>query len=349
MQIKDVKIVHKKLPLKKVFRTALRTATEIPLIEVEISTNEDTIGRGTTSAAAKVTGETTSSICAAIQDYIFPSIAGSSLLNVQQILHSITTSIPKNYSAKAAVDMAVYDLYCKSLQIPLYKYLGVYRTKLSTHMTVSLGEIEQMCCDAQEAVNNHFSSLKIKAGKDFRHDIEAIRQIYKTVGNSVRLGIDANQGWKKRDAVTAIRALQEIPNIDFVEQPVVAHDIEGLKWIKNRVDIPIMADESIFSYSDAMRVIREDAADLINIKLLKCGGIFPATKILHAAESAGIECMLGCMMEGPISIACGAMFACAHKNITRIDLDSLYSLRNFTLPSYIYYGEGQIELKVNHD
>lgn len=349
MQIKDVKIIGQKLPLKKVFRTSLRTATEMPLTEVEITTSEGISGKGSTSSAAKVTGETTASIGAAIHDYIFPSIQGMPVDNINKILHNINVSIPHNHSAKAAVDMAIYDLYCQYLQIPLYKYLGVFRTKLSTHMTISLGTIEQMCCDAQQAVSDHFSSLKIKTGKDIHHDIEAIRQIHKTVGTNVRLGIDANQGWKKREAVAAIRALQDIPNIDFVEQPVAAHDISGLKWIKDRVDMPIMADESVFSYSDAIRIIREDAADFINIKLLKCGGIFPTTKILHAAESAGIECMLGCMMEGPLSIACAAMFAWAHKNITRIDLDSLYSLSDFTLPPYIYYGEGQIELKANHD
>ena len=349
MQIQDIKIIHQRLPLKKVFRTALRTATEIPLIEVEITTDKGIRAKGSTSSAAKVTGETTASICAAIEDYIFPSIKEMPIDNLHDVLHNINVSIPRNYSAKAAVDMAIYNLYCQYLQIPLYKYLGVFRTKLSTHMTISLGSIEQMCDDAQQALSDHFTSLKIKTGKDFRHDIEAVRQIYKTVGENVRLGIDANQGWKKREAVTAIRALQDIPSIDFVEQPVAAHDIEGLKWIKNRVDIPIMADESVFSYSDAIRIIREDAADFINIKLLKCGGIFPATKIVHAAESAGIECMLGCMMEGPLSISCGAMFAWAHKNITRIDLDSLYSLRDFTLPPYMYYGEGKIELKADHD
>ncbi|WP_372371449.1 dipeptide epimerase [Candidatus Uabimicrobium sp. HlEnr_7] len=347
MQIIDIKVTHTHLPLEKEFRTALRTATEIPLVDIELISDSGKSGFASTCATTKVTGETISSICAAIKQFIFPAIVGNNVRNLNNILQKIQDSLPNNYGAKAGIDMAVYDLYCKSLGIKLHNHLGIFRSQLSSSMTISLGNIPEMCSNAQEAVDTGFTALKIKAGKNVDEDIKAIREIRNVVGKNISLRIDANQGWQKREAVRAIHALSSVGNIDFIEQPVKAHDLCGMKWIKDRVDIPIMADESVFNYYDAMAVVQQQAADFINIKLLKCGGIFSATKIVHAAESAGIACMLGCMMEGPKSIESAAMFACAHKNITMVDLDSLYFLREFTLPSYITYAKGNISIKTN--
>ena len=141
-------------------------------------------------------------------------------------------------------------------------------------------------------------------------------------GADIRLRIDANQAWDPKQAVRILNEMQEQGlKLEFVEQPVKAHDIEGLKYVTEHSFVPVLADESVFSPRDAMRVLEQRAADLINIKLMKCGGIYNALKIAAAAEIYGVECMIGCMLEAKISVNAAVELACAKKVFTRIDLD----------------------------
>lgn len=346
MKIVALCISQQNLPLKKVFRTAIRTATEIHQVSVSLICCNGKKGHSSVGATTKVTGETIASIKSVIKDFIFPQICGSNIENIDTILTNIQKSVPFNYSAKAAVDMAVYDLYSQFLNKPLYDYLGMHRNHLKSSMTIGIDSLESMCQEAKNAVDEGFTSLKIKVGRDYKQDILTIESIYNTVGKDIALRLDANQGWNRKDALFAIKQFEKYSSIEFIEQPLIAHDIIGMKWIKDQVAIPIMADESMFDCHQAMEIIKLQAADFINIKLLKCGGIYPAIKIAKIAEEAGIDCMLGCMMEGPLSIASSIYFACSQKNITRIDLDSLYFLHSFELPDFINYANGNISIKV---
>lgn len=149
--------------------------------------------------------------------------------------------------------------------------------------------------------------------------MKAIRQ---AIGYDIDLRIDANQGWKPKEAVKVLREMEDAGlDIDFVEQPVIAHDIDGLKFVTDNVAIPVLADESIFSPMDALNVLERRAADLINIKLMKTGGIYNALKICSLAEIHGVECMIGCMLEAKVSVTAAVHLACAKSIITKIDLD----------------------------
>ena len=110
-------------------------------------------------------------------------------------------------------------------------------------------------------------------------------------------------------------------DIEFVEQPVKAHDFDGLKYVTERSYVPVLADESVFSPQDALTIMQMGAADLVNIKLMKCGGLYNALKIASAAEVYGVECMIGCMLEAKISVNAAVHLACAKQIITRVDLD----------------------------
>lgn len=322
MIIKSIEIYEISVPLVTPFKTALRTVEAVNDIVVKIISDTGEIGYGEATPTAVITGETKESIKSAILNYIKPSIVGLEIDNLEIVMEKINSCILKNTSAKAAVDMAIYDLYAKKLNSPLYKILGGYRNEIITDITISVNEIDKMVQDSIKAVNEGFYILKIKVGKEGEKDIEKIAEIRKAVGQKVILRVDANQGWTSKQAVKIIRALEDKDlNIELIEQPVKYLDLEGMKYVTQNTYTKILADESIFTAQDAVKIIQERAADLINIKLMKTGGIYNALKICDIAEACGVECMIGCMLESKISVSAAASLGAARKIITMVDLD----------------------------
>ena len=200
--------------------------------------------------------------------------------------------------------------------------MGGARTELHTDMTISLNDPEVMAKNSLDAVKKGFSALKIKLGNNEKSDLKRMIAINNAVGKDVQLRIDANQGWSRKEAVRVVLSmLDKGINIQLVEQPVKASDYSGLKYVTDNLPIPVLADESIFSVKDAIHIITTHSADWINIKLMKTGGIEPAMRIASIAEEYGINCMIGCMMEGPIGIAAAVHFGCGRNRVTMTDLD----------------------------
>jgi o-succinylbenzoate synthase len=322
MKIFDITVGRMAIPLKKPFKTALRTVDVVDDVIVKITADNGMIGYGEAAPTAVITGDTTASISYAVVNIIGKQLAGMELENIEAIMERLDSSMVKNTSAKAAVDIAIYDLWGQLYNAPLFRLWGGYRSEIRTDITISVNEPEQMARDSAEAVGLGYNTLKIKVGKDSLRDIERIKAIRGAVGYDIALRIDANQGWKPKEAVRTLRKIEdEGLLIELVEQPVPAHDIEGLKHVTDNVSIPVMADESVFTPLDALKIMQMRAADLINIKLMKTGGIHNALKICAMAEVHGIECMMGCMLEGKISVTAAAHLAAAKRVITKIDLD----------------------------
>ena len=322
MKIAQVKVGIVEAPLITPFKTALRTVHNIQNIAVYITTDDGQVGIGEAAPTQVITGETVSSIQYAIEQVIAPVISGIEIDEIALLCERIDQCLYKNTSAKAAVEMALYDLWAKKYDAPLYKILGGYRDKLTTDITISVNDSEEMVKDSLEAVNRGFSILKIKVGKDPKGDVDRVIAIRKAVGNDVVLRVDANQGWTPKEAVRIIGQLEDKDaQIELVEQPVHYSDISGMQYVTNYTQTNILADESVFSPKEAFELIERRAADLINIKLMKTGGISKAQQICHIAEASGIQCMVGCMLETKISVSAAAHFAAANKNITMVDLD----------------------------
>lgn len=322
MKIRDIKIKKISVPLKTPFKTALRTVERVEDIIVEIYTDTGNIGFGEAPPTGVITGDTTGSIIGAIEDHIKKSIIGMEIENFESIMQKLNRCIVKNTSAKAAVDIALYDLYGQLYKAPLYKLLGGFRKEITTDITISVNEPEEMVKDSIDAIKRGYKTLKIKVGKDYKKDLERMKAIRQAIGYDIDLRIDANQGWKPKEAVKVLREMEDAGlNIEFVEQPVIAHDIDGLKFVTDNVSMPVLADESIFSPMDALNVLQRRAADLINIKLMKTGGIYNALKICSLAEIYGAQCMVGCMLEAKVSVTAAVHLACAKSIITKIDLD----------------------------
>ncbi len=321
MKIIDIHIGKIKTPLKRPFKTALRTAHFVEDIVIKIFTDNGFVGYGSCAQTLLITGESQGSLVNAL------TILKEKILNIEfhsleKILNTLTTCFIKNTSALACFDMALHDVYCQYLNLPLYKYLGGDHNIVFSNMTISVNPLEIMVTDSLAAVEEGFYELKIKVGIDSELDFKNILAIATAVGPTIKLRLDANQGWKPKEAVRLIRKLEkENLNIELVEQPVKYFDIEGLAFVRNNVNIDILADEAVFSPQDALTLIQKNAADLINIKLAKAGGLLPATKILHIAETADIECFVGCMLESHIAVSAAAHFAASKKSIRRCDLD----------------------------
>jgi len=217
----------------------------------------------------------------------------------------------------------VYDLFGQLYGAPLYKMLGGGDPVITTDITISVDYIDKMVADSLAAVERGFESLKIKVGKDIELDVERVKAVYAAVEERALIRVDANQGWTAKQAVYAITMLEDAGvRLELVEQPVKAQDLEGMKYVTERVHTPIMADESVFGPTEVIELIRMRAADIINIKLMKTGGISNALHIADIAAMHHIECMIGCMVETSISVAAAAHIAVAKADIiTKVDLD----------------------------
>ncbi len=323
MKIRDIKLYHLSIPLKKPFKTALRTVTSAEETIIKIVTDGAEVGYGEAAPTSVITGDINEGIRGIIEKKIKPMLIGREISNIEGILTDLGNVAVGNSSAKAAIDMAVYDLYGQLYNAPLYKLLGGYRDELKTDLTISVNSPEEMSDDALAAIKAGYDTLKLKVGKGIKLDMERVKAIRKTVGKDIKIRLDANQGWLAKEAVYIIRKMEDAGlDIELVEQPVKAHDLEGLKFVSDNVLTAVMADESLFSPGDAFRLLEMRACDLLNIKLMKAGGIYRALMINSIAEAKGIEVMLGSMLEAKVSVTAAAHLAAAKRNITRLDLDA---------------------------
>src|SRR3546814_4847012 len=239
-----------------------------------------------------------------------PRLIGEEIANLNRITRLIQGALERNTSAKAAVEIAVYDLWAQLYDAPLYKMLGGGEPVITTDITISVDHIDKMVADSLSAVDRGFESLKIKVGKDIGVDIERVRAIYAAVEGRALLRLEANQGWTAKQAVYAMQTLEDAGvRLELLVQPVKAQAINGRKYDTTRVHTPLMADESVFGPLQVIDLIKARAADIINIKLMKTGGISNAIRIADIAALSGVECLIGCMLETSISVAAAAHVA----------------------------------------
>jgi L-alanine-DL-glutamate epimerase-like enolase superfamily enzyme len=323
MKITDLRFGMLRVPLKTPFKTALRTLEAVEDVVVTVHTDTGHVGHGGAPATAVITGDTHGSILEAVRKFIAPRLLGQEVADLNRLTQLVQGALERNTSAKAAVEIALYDLFGQLYGAPLYKLLGGGDPVVTTDLTISVDYIDKMVADSVAAVERGFESLKIKVGKDIGVDIERVKAIYAAVKGRALLRLDANQGWSAKQAVYALQTLEDAGvRLDLVEQPVKAQDLDGMKYVTERVHTPIMADESVFGPTEVIELIRMRAADIINIKLMKTGGISNALRIADIAALYEVECMMGCMLESSVSVAAAVHVAVARSQvITRVDLD----------------------------
>lgn len=290
------------MPLDRPFTIARGTTETAENVIVTLS-DGDHVGIGA-AAPSTYYGENTNTVERVLPE-LLESVEGfSDPLNRDAIERSVQSRISDNQAAKAAISIALADLAAKRLDIPLFKLWGLdpERTPRSS-FTIGIDDPDTMADNAREAIEDGFSILKLKLGYGTERDTAMIRSVRDAVpAENGRIRVDANEAWTPREAVEMSHTLSD-HDVEFIEQPVPATDPGGLRFVYERSPLPIAADESCVTLSDLPRVA--DRCDIVVIKLMKCGGVREAMKLIHAARAHQLEIMLGCMVESNAAITAG--------------------------------------------
>lgn len=318
MKILSITASLELIALKTPFITALRRVENIEFVRVVVTCENGMQSIGEAPATKAITNEDTYDIMNSVwkvEKYLINQTLKDSL----SILHKNTEI---GSSAKAALDMAIVSLQAQQEKQKIFEFLGAKKAiELQTDITISYKKPHEMIEDSRVAINNGMNILKVKLADDIKHAIEVTKSIASIFKEAVLI-IDANQAWSVANTLEYIHAMQDV-KIELIEQPSLATDISALREITQKSHIPILADESVFTLEDAKRVVESNSANMINIKLMKCGGITKAVEILEYAREKNIPCMLGSMLEGPYSINAALHLAIAYNDIIHyIDLDS---------------------------
>ena len=328
MKIKDIQVFAVDLELMGEHRGSHTRYSVTNDVYVKIQTEDGASGFGATAPKYYITGETQGTVVSVLRKNIIPAILGENAFNIELIHEKMNKAIKGNTSAKAAIDIALYDLMGKALNLPVYQLLGgAYRTKLPAFDLIGIWSPEEASEKVQQRITEGYREFKVKVGHSPESDLKRVEAVGK-VAAGLPLKVDANQAWTPKQAVYLVNRFREY-GVTVVEQPVHMDDLEGLALVRNACpEVELIVDESLKSLQDALRIIKFQAADLFNIKLIKSGGIHPARKIAAVAEAAGINCMAGCTLQNSLIDAATAHLAAATRHITLNEIKSPQWIKN---------------------
>ncbi len=323
MKITNLLVYPVLIPLRKTFRTSLGSTYQYEGVLVKIETDENVFGWGEASPSKNITKETQETVLKSLSE-IKPLITGETPFEIESIMDKINFVFGS--SAKASIDIALHDILGKRMGLPLKNVFGDSQNEIRTSITVSLNDVKDAVKEAVKIVDSGGRNIKLKIGLKPDEDIEKIKGIREAVGYEPRIRVDTNQGYSVETAIKILKKMEKY-EIEFVEQPVNAKDIGGMRKIRNNIGIPVMADESVHTPKDAVNIIKNDAADMINLKIMKNGGLLNALRIADICSAAGIACMVGCMIETKIGITAGTHIALGKRIIRYADLDGHLDLK----------------------
>lgn len=281
------------LTLADPLATSKRTYGTLDVIIIRIDSACGTTGWGEAREGTHITGETLASILEAIDSHLGPAITGLEAGDLSQAHQRMNAAITGNTAAKSAIDMALHDLAGRLAGLPVSRLLGGGPGgAIASSKAVSIGSAEAMVAQARAFVAAGFRTLKLKTGLDEATERTAIGAVRAAVGPDIKLKLDANQGWSLHQATRFLASVEQ-HDIQMVEQPLAAWDLNGHAELRRRTPIPVMLDESVHGARHALRAIDAGAADMINIKLIKTGGLIPARDLAALCDAAGIACQIG--------------------------------------------------------
>jgi L-alanine-DL-glutamate epimerase-like enolase superfamily enzyme len=304
----DLKYESYELKLKETFSISRSSIDTKKVVYVKI---DEGIGEVSPSTYY---GENEGTVKAALE--LFRNELVDDSLEIESILEKINSRIAGNLSAKAGIDLALHDLIGKQLNQPVHKLLGISKKEIETSYTVGLDTIKRMQEKVKEAFG--FSVYKVKVGVE--NDLKMVEAVREVTDAKIRL--DANCGWDLKEALKKLKVLEKF-DIELIEQPVQPGNLEDLRIIRENTNTPVFVDEWVMTSKDIPQYIGK--VDGINIKLMKCGGIREALKMIHTARACNLKIMLGCMIESSVGISAAAQIA---PLVDYVDLDGNLLISN---------------------
>lgn len=320
MKITVIEAWPVKMGLSVPYTIAYETIDSTTNVFLRIETNTGITGFGCAAPDLQVTGETPESVLDTTVNFVQSSLKGSDPLRIALLLSRLEQNLKTQPSAMAMVDMALHDVLGKVCGLPVFKLFGGFRERIKTSITIGILPLDESISQAKQFVNQGFKSIKIKGGVDVDADIEKVLKIRESIGKNIELRFDANQGYTVDQSLMFVEKTRAV-QLELIEQPTPRGEPDLLGRVTSGVPIPVMADESLMNLRDAFRLARRDLVDMVNVKLMKVGGISEALQVNAVARSAGLEVMVGCMDEAALGIAAGLHFALARPNVVYADLD----------------------------
>ncbi|WP_424006072.1 dipeptide epimerase [Haloferax denitrificans] len=318
------------LPLVEPFEIALGTQYEAPNVLVTVETESGVVGYGEGSPDHYVTGETQGATLDTAR-HARDLLVGRDVTDYRAVIESLHATYPGAVSALFALETAIIDAYCRERELPMSEFFGGTPEPVRTDMSIPIHPPEVAADRAAAAADAGFETIKVKVGQRVETDLERLRAVAEAAPDAT-LTVDANQGWSVSEAVRFDDAVHDagIP-LSLLEQPVSKTDVAGLASVRDRTKTPVAADETVFTPEDAVRVVREDAADVINVKLGK-SGLLGAADIAAIARAAGRDLMVGCMLESSIGIHTSAHLVSGIGGFSHVDLDATRLLAEDVVP-----------------
>jgi L-alanine-DL-glutamate epimerase-like enolase superfamily enzyme len=354
MKITHIEYFRLDMPLTTPYIIAYETVSKTTNIILKLTTDMGITGWGCAAPDLEVTGETPEDVIHYIKTYIIGLLKNQSPFQIARITHQIKQMCPKASSTLAMVDIALYDLLARKAKLPLYQLLGGYRNEIATSITLGILPLNETLSQAGNFFKMGFTIIKLKGGLNLAEDIEKIIKLRENYGNEFLLRFDANQGYTLAESMEFINKTKRA-RIEILEQPTKQKKEEQLGEVTQNIQIPVMADESIKTLKDAFRLASNNLIDMVNIKIMKVGGILESQHINSVAKAAGMEVMVGCIDECALGISAGLHFALSRPNIEYADLDghldllddpftNLFDLKNGILYPSKHAGLGKIKL-----
>jgi len=295
----------------KSWRISLGNISETLSTVIRLETDSGVVGYGAAPIGAQlISGESHASVdifLRAARD----AIVGANPLDRNAVMERVRGTMAGNARAKAGVDAALYDLASRVLDVPMAVLLGgAVRTEVPVIRIVAINAPDKMAENAAKVTASGFRYLKLKMSGEVSADIDRVGAVRERCGRDTHLTIDANQAYSAGAAVTFLRGIEQF-NVDMAEQPVLADDFEGLALVRSKCRVPILADESIRSLGDALRLINMRAADFLSIKIGHLGGISTAVKLANLCEAASLGCLVGANTGGRMVEAANMHFIAA--------------------------------------
>lgn len=323
-KIKQFKIFKLSMPLSHAFITNKRKSTDMNSLIFKVILSDGTIGWGEAAENINLTGIT-------IQDmFNFSCSLIEQVLNKEADLALELVSKAEYNPAKYGIETAILDAVSQSKKKSISDLLRISKPtdKIANDTTISIMSPEKTIKCTKKLVKQGYRHLKYKLGPG-ENEIDRILNLSVYIPKDVSIRIDPNQAWNRVSALKYIDLLEKSSlKIDFIEQPIEAQDLDTLKELSQFSHIPIVADESVFGLEDAKKIINDKYADMLNIKLIKCGGPIEAVKIAKYAQGHNVKCMSGCTSEANIAISMATILAASLPNVVYYDLDGLDFIDN---------------------